>query len=88
MEFDLMTGSSTWTNAGALARTVEDQGFSGMLYTETGQVPWMQIAAAAMAAPSLTFTTGIAVAFPRSPMVSAQVAWELAGETMGSFGLG
>ena len=88
MEFDLMTGSSTWTNAGALARTVEDQGFSGMLYTETGQVPWMQIAAAAMAAPSLTFTTGIAVAFPRSPMVSAQVAWELAGETKGKFRLG
>ncbi len=83
-----MTGSSTWSNANELARTVESQGFSGMLYTETGQVPWMQIAAAAMAAPSLTFTTGIAVAFPRSPMVSAQVAWELAGETNGKFRLG
>ena len=83
-----MTGSSTWATAGDLARRVEDQGFSGMLYTETGQVPWMQIAAAAMAAPSLTFTTGIAVAFPRSPMVSAQVAWELAGETNGKFRLG
>ena len=83
-----MTGSSTWATAGDLARSVEDQGFSGMLYTETGQVPWMQIAAAAMAAPSLTFTTGIAVAFPRSPMVSAQVAWELAGETNGKFRLG
>jgi probable F420-dependent oxidoreductase len=88
VEFDLMTGSSTWSNASELARTVESQGFSGMLYTETGQVPWMQIAAAAMAAPSLTFTTGIAVAFPRSPMVSAQVAWELAGETNGKFRLG
>ncbi len=83
-----MTGSSTWSAAGELARSVEEQGFSGMLYTETGQVPWMQIAAAAIAAPSLTFTTGIAVAFPRSPMVSAQVAWELAGETNGRFRLG
>ena len=45
-----------------------------MLYTETSQVPWMQIAAASMAAPELFFTTGIAVAFPRSPMVSAAVA--------------
>lgn len=88
MEFDLMTGSSTWGTASELAKSVESQGFSGMLYTETGQVPWMQIAAAAMAAPSLTFTTGIAVAFPRSPMVSAQVAWELAGETKGKFRLG
>ena len=88
MEFDLMTGSSTWTEAAELAHAVEGAGFSGMLYTETGQVPWMQLAAAAMAAPSLTFTTGIAVAFPRSPMVSAQLAWELAGETRGRFRLG
>ncbi|WP_420622242.1 TIGR03617 family F420-dependent LLM class oxidoreductase [Candidatus Poriferisodalis sp.] len=88
MEFDLMTGSSTWTEAAELAQAVEGAGFSGMLYTETGQVPWMQLAAAAMAAPSLTFTTGIAVAFPRSPMVSAQLAWELAGETRGRFRLG
>ncbi|WP_419842434.1 TIGR03617 family F420-dependent LLM class oxidoreductase [Candidatus Poriferisodalis sp.] len=88
MELDLMTGSSTWSDAAELARTAERVGFSGMLYTETGQVPWMQLAAAAMAAPSLTFTTGIAVAFPRSPMVSAQIAWELAGETQGRFRLG
>ncbi len=88
MEFDLMTGSSTWAEAAELAQAIEGAGFSGMLYTETGQVPWMQLAAAAMAAPSLTFTTGIAVAFPRSPMVSAQLAWELAGETHGRFRLG
>ncbi len=88
MEFDLMTGSSTWSDAAELARTAQEAGFSGMLYTETGQVPWMQIVAAAMAAPGLTFTTGIAVAFPRSPMVSAQIAWELAGETKGRFRLG
>jgi probable F420-dependent oxidoreductase len=59
-----------------------------MLYTETSQVPWMQIAAAATAAPTLTFTTGIAVAFPRSPMVSAAIAWELAHNTEGRFRLG
>ncbi len=88
MQFDLMTGSQRWSDAAELAKTLEAEGFSGMLYTETGHVPWMQIAAAAMAAPSLTFTTGIAVAFPRSPMVSAQIAWELADETHGKFRLG
>ena len=46
------------------------------------------IQAAAMAAPKLTFTTGIAVAFPRSPMISAQVAWEMAHNTGGRFRLG
>ena len=83
-----MTGGSTWAESADLARKLSEAGFSGMLYTETSQVPWMQIAAASMAAPDLFFTTGIAVAFPRSPMVSAAVAYELADNTNGRFRLG
>ena len=70
-----------WTEAADLARRVEAAGFSGMVFTETGQTPWMSIAAAAAAAPTLMFSTGIAVAFPVSPMVAASIAWELAGNT-------
>ena len=88
MEFDVMSGGSTWADSARLAADLERAGFSGMLFTETSQVPWMQIAAAATAAPNLTFTTGIAVAFPRSPMVSAAIAWELAHNTAGRFRLG
>lgn len=83
-----MTGSARWADIADRARQVERAGFSGMLFTETSATPWMNIAAAAMAAPSLTFTTGIAVAFPRSPMVSAAIAWELADNTGGRFRLG
>ena len=83
-----MTGQSTWVYSAELAKSLEANGWSGMLYTETSQTPFMQIAAASMAAPSLTFSTGIAVAFPRSPMVSAAVAWELAENTAGKFRLG
>ena len=88
MEFDLMTGANSWKKSAELATKLQDAGFSGMLFTEAGQVPWMMIAAAATAAQSLTFTTGIAVAFPRSPMMSAQIAWELAENTQGRFRLG
>ncbi len=88
MDIDLMTGGSTWDEAADLARKAQDGGFSGLLFTETSQVPWMQIAMAATAAPELFFTTGIAVAFPRSPMVSAAVAYELADNTNGRFRLG
>jgi probable F420-dependent oxidoreductase len=88
MHIDLMTGGSRWSDAADLARTLQGAGFSGMLYTETSQVPWMQIAAASMAAPDLFFTTGIAVAFPRSPMVAAAIAYELADNTNGRFRLG
>lgn len=83
-----MTGSGSWDETAEFARLLEANGFSGMLYTETSEVPWMKIAAAAMAAPSLHFSTGIAVAFPRSPMISASVAWELAQNTRGRFRLG
>lgn len=88
MDIDLMTGGSTWAESAELATRLQANGFSGMLYTETSQVPFMQIAAAAMAAPELYFTTGIAVAFPRSPMVSAAIAYELAENTGGRFRLG
>jgi probable F420-dependent oxidoreductase len=88
MEFDLMARASSWADSADLARQLEGAGFSGMLVTEASQVPWMMIAAAAMAAPGLSFCTGISVAFPRSPMMSAQIAWELAANTGGRFRLG
>jgi probable F420-dependent oxidoreductase len=88
MQLDVMVGPSRWDESADLARRVERVGFSGMTFTDTAQTPWMSIAAAATAAPSLTFTTGIAVAFPMSPMLAASIAWELAGNTGGRFRLG
>ncbi len=88
MHFDVMVGPTTWTGAADLARQVERAGFSGMTFTETGQTPWMSIAAAASAAPTLMFSTGVAVALPVSPMIAASLAWELAGNTGGRFRLG
>ena len=44
--------------------------------------------AAALGAPGLTLGTAVALAFPRSPMVTAQAAWELADLTQGRFVLG
>tara|TARA_R110002073_G_scaffold7456_13_gene42436 strand:- start:970 stop:1998 length:1029 start_codon:yes stop_codon:yes gene_type:complete len=88
MQFDLMTGGLAWQQSADLAVKLEQQGFSGMLFTEAAKVPWMMIGAAAMATSKLQFSTGIAVAFPRSPMMSAQIAWELAENTAGRFRLG
>jgi probable F420-dependent oxidoreductase len=88
MNFDVMVGPTGWADAADLAQRVEQAGCSGMMFTETGQTPWMSLAAAAEAAPSLMFSTGIAVAFPVSPMIAASIAWELAGNTGGRFRLG
>lgn len=83
-----MTSANTWAGAARLAEDVAAAGFSGMVFTETSQAPWMSLAAAAVAAPELELSTGIAVAFPRSPMVAASLAWELADNTAGRFRLG
>lgn len=88
MDIDVMVGPTGWAESAELARTVERAGFSGMVFTDTGQSPWISIAAAAQAAPSLEMSTGIAVAFPVSPMVMAATAWEIAGQTGGRFRLG
>jgi probable F420-dependent oxidoreductase len=88
MQIDAMVGPSRWNEAADLARRLEGAGFTGMTFTDTGQTPWMSIAAAATAAPSLNFTTGIAVAFPMSPMIAAGIAWELADNTGGRYRLG
>ena len=57
MEFDLMTGGHTWKNSAELASRLENAGFSGMLFTEASQVPWMMIAAAAMSLSSVSVIT-------------------------------
>lgn len=88
MDIDVMTGPATWTEVAERAHRAERAGFSGMVFTETSAAPWMGLAAAALAAPSLELATGVAVAFPRSPMVSAALAWELAENTGGRFRLG
>lgn len=88
MKIDLMAGAASWENTVSLARAIEEAGFSGMVFTETSNIPWMAIAASAMATTRLEFLTGITVAFARSPMVSAIAAWELAANSKGRFRLG
>jgi len=70
-----------------LARQASDAGFAGLVVTEAGRTPYLSCAAAALAA-DIELLTGIAVAFPRSPMVTAQIAWELAEVSEGRFRLG
>lgn len=74
--------------AGDHARSTLDAGFSGLLFTEGGRTPYLNAAAAALAAPGLDLSTGVAVAFPRSPFITAATAWELQEATSGRFRLG
>src|SRR3954465_9809167 len=83
-----MTTPQPLTKIGAFARRVQKAGFGGLLFTETGRTAYLNAAVASQAAPGLELSTGVAVAFPRSPFVTAASAWELQEATGGRFRLG
>ncbi|MBA2326835.1 MAG: TIGR03617 family F420-dependent LLM class oxidoreductase [Actinobacteria bacterium] len=88
MKLDAMSGGLPIRAMHTLAREVEDAGFAGLWITESGRTAYGACTAAALATERVDLGTGIAVAFPRSPMVTAQAAWELQEATGGRFVLG
>jgi probable F420-dependent oxidoreductase len=76
------------TQAETVAQDVERAGFAGMWMTETRHNPFLSCGAALTATQRIQVGSGIAVAFPRSPMVTAQAAWDLADAGDGRFVLG
>ncbi|WNG93730.1 TIGR03617 family F420-dependent LLM class oxidoreductase [Mycobacterium sp. ITM-2016-00318] len=88
MQVDAMTVPQPLGKVSDLASNVQKAGFSGLLFTETGRTAYLNAAVASQAAPGLELSTGVAVAFPRSPFVTAAEAWELQEATGGNFRLG
>ncbi|HUE31788.1 MAG TPA: TIGR03617 family F420-dependent LLM class oxidoreductase [Mycobacterium sp.] len=88
MQVDVMTVPRPLGQIGDIARRIQASGFSGLLFTETGRTAYLDAAVASQAAPGLELSTGVAVAFPRSPFVTAASAWELQEATNGKFRLG
>lgn len=88
MELHVMAAGRNLHDVQDSARAVEAAGLDGMVFTESGRTAYLPVAAATLAAPSLHYSTGVAVAFPRSPMITAKIAWELADASRGRFRLG
>jgi probable F420-dependent oxidoreductase len=88
MKLDAIAMSQPIAGVGALAAAVEAAGFDGLWFTESGRSAYLGCTAAALGAPGLEIGTAVALAFPRSPMVTASLAWELAELTGGRFVLG
>ncbi len=69
-------------------RAAESLGFAGLWTSETKHDSFLPLAVAANATEKLSLGTAIAIAFSRSPMVTAQVAWDLQDLSGGRFILG
>jgi len=70
------------------ARRLESLGYDGVITPETIHDPFFPLLVAAEHTTNLQIGTGVAIAFPRSPMVVAQISWDLAGFSGGRFRLG
>src|SRR5512138_2941102 len=75
-------------DAGAAARTLEAQGFDGLLSFEGAHDPFLPLAVAAEHTTRVTLTTAIAIAFARNPMTVAYQANDLQLLSRGRFVLG
>ena len=87
MKVDALVNAQPLRRIQEIAKAAETAGFAGLTITEGGRTAYLSAAAAALAT-ELDLATGVAVAFPRSPMVTAANAWELADVSGGRFRLG
>jgi probable F420-dependent oxidoreductase len=70
------------------ARQAELGGFDGLFVAESTADPFQCLAVAGPHTSRVTLGTSVALAFPRSPMVTAMAAWDLQRATRGRFILG
>jgi len=75
-------------SVGRLAAFLEEIGYAGIAVEETKDDPFIVLALAAAATTRLHLTTAVAIAFPRSPTVTAMTAWTLQKLSGGRFTLG
>lgn len=72
----------------AAAKAAEDMGFDALWTAETSHDPFLPLVLAAEHTKRIKLGTSIAVAFPRSPMVLAEIGWDLQLQSGGRFILG
>ncbi len=87
MEFDATFAGSPLDVAAAVA-TAQESGFQGLTIAELQHDPFVLSTLACSAPSDLHVSTGVAIAFARSPMTVAYTAWDLQRLSAGRFTLG
>jgi len=73
---------------GVTAARLEAAGFDALSTQENRHDPFVPLTLAAAATERIELATNVAIAFPRSPMVTATVSWDLQALSGGRFTLG
>ena len=77
-----------WREVGPAAAVAEAAGFDALMTVELGHDPLAPLAVAALATRRAELTPSVVVAFPRSPTVLAQQAWDIHANSGGRLVLG
>ena len=77
-----------WAACGPAARQAEEDGFDCVTANELRHDPFAPLAFAALATQRVELATSVAIAFPRSPMIVANHAWDLHRHSKGRFVVG
>src|SRR5215210_8283286 len=90
MPFRIETGlyAPRLSECAAAARAAEDMGYDGLNASETAHDPFLPLVLAAEHTQKIRLGTAVAIAFPRSPMVTAMMSWDLQHFSGGRFVLG
>lgn len=88
MKFDYYLPPGPLSGVAGAVATAADLGYDGFFTAETAHDPFFPLVVAAETGHQLELGTAIAVAFPRSPMITAMTAWDLARASDGRFILG
>jgi probable F420-dependent oxidoreductase len=88
MKVDLFLPKFDLEELPRLARWAEETGFEALWVSETTHDPFIALTLAAVTTERILLGTNVAVAFARSPMVTAYISWDLQRVSRGRFILG
>ncbi|MGB6837186.1 MAG: TIGR03617 family F420-dependent LLM class oxidoreductase [Dehalococcoidia bacterium] len=88
MKVETIVAPGNLSDVPQAARQAEELGYDGVVTVETGHDPFLPLALAAEHTERITLGTAVAIAFPRSPMAVAQIAWDLQALSRGRLLLG
>jgi probable F420-dependent oxidoreductase len=71
-----------------MARRAEAAGFDAVVTAENAHNCFLPLAAAALVTERIELATAVAMAFPRSPTITAHIAWDIHKASKGRFHLG
>jgi len=83
-----VTPGTSWSSVAESAAAAEAAGFDSFACPEVAHDPFIPLAFAAARTQRIGLRTAIAVAFARSPMIAANLAWDLHAASGGRFCLG